>query len=136
MRTYEKKCGRCGGTGIFSERCGGCFNCGGNRSVPGTGRVTVYVYTAEEKAASKLHFERSTRARQIVRETAKALYVADQMTAEAGWYAEQGVSELREREPERFAKMLDALEAGRIEDTVIALSQFCAEGYPVWYGGQ
>lgn len=136
MRSYEKRCGRCHGDGIYSETHGGCFNCGGNARVPGSGRVTVYVYTAAEKEASKLRAERTTRAHQIVREAAKAMRDAGKMDSEAGWYAEQGVRELRDREPERFAKMLESLEAGRIEDTVIALSQFCSEGYPVWYGKQ
>lgn len=134
MRTYQKKCGRCGGDGWYSQTHGGCFNCGGTRTVPGSGVVTVYVYTAEEKAASKLRAERYLRCMQIVRETASVLYDADQMSAEAGWYAEQGVRELRDREPERYERLLASLEAGRLEETVIALSKYCEDGYPLWYG--
>jgi hypothetical protein len=129
MRTYQKRCGRCGGSGFWFDR-GLCFNC------RGAGQVTVTVRTAEEKAASKTLFERATRAYQTVRETAAALYEAGKMDYEAAWYAEHGVNELREREPERYAKMLDSLDAGRIEETVIALSVYCAAGYPIWYGGQ
>jgi hypothetical protein len=87
MRQYEKKCGRCGGTGIYSERCGGCFNCGGNRAVPGSGIVTVTVYTAEEKATAKLASERYRNARQTVRETAKALREARRLDTHAEWFA-------------------------------------------------
>lgn len=134
MRQYQKKCGRCGGTGIYSDRCGGCFNCGGTRAFPGSGVVTVTVYTAEEKASRKLLFARASAAYRTVREAALAMRDAGELSVQDEWFADQGVSELREREPERFAKMLDSLDAGRVTDVVKALAAYCAAGYPLWYG--
>lgn len=128
MRSYEKKCGRCGGTGIYSQTHGGCFNCGGNRATPGSGRVTVIVYTKEEKASQKLTWDRTLTARRLIEDCAKARHHEDR------FYAHHGVSELMTREPERFARLLDSIDAGRVADVTEALISYCRDGYPIWYG--
>lgn len=106
--TYKKKCGRCNGTGFFSR--GFCFRCQGATT------VTITRYTAAEKAE---------RARYAARHA--AAYDAIVRTRHT-WLAPQdrvhlyGAFDLLEmRDPDRFAKMLDSLDAGRLHDVINAL---------------
>jgi hypothetical protein len=116
MRTYEKKCRRCDGTGYFGSR-GGCFGCGGNAQVPGTGYVTVRVLTPEEKAQNALELG----ARKAVAD------IATKYPGDPAFYALQGFTKLETQEPERFAKLIQSVANGRILQVFEALVCYGAE---------
>lgn len=114
--TYTAKCRRCSGTGVWFES-GFCFGCNGS------GVKTITRYTAEEKAAKRTLAERTHGALERIKTRTREL--ADgRRNSRLEWYAQYGFIALREREPERFAKMLDSLDAGRLDDVIHALAKY------------
>lgn len=117
MRSYQRKCRRCGGSGYFSR--GGCFGCGGTNAIPGTGYTTVTVRTAEEKAESAATFQaRVTLARAI-----------DELPRDERWDAQDGFRHLEVNAPERFAKALMSVRNGRTNDVITALIAYWKEAH-------
>lgn len=113
--TYEQKCRRCRGTGQYANR-GFCFRCHGG------GIIDVTRYTPAEKAERIRYAARRTAA-------VNALHYGvakqkDWQTAEVRLNIPVGFDLLEMNEPERFAKMLDSLEAGRVYDVAIALAAY------------
>jgi hypothetical protein len=108
MRTYQKQCGRCGGSRQF--RGGTCFNC------RGTGEVTVHVYTAEEKHANAVAFQRAQDALTALRE-----FAAGELGREQGYDMATAFGHLRDHAPERFAKLLTSVESGNVRPVATAL---------------
>lgn len=108
MRTYQKRCGRCGGSLYV---CGGiCFNC------RGTGEVTVYVYTPEEKRASAHAFRRSQDALATLR-----AFAADELHREQGYDMATAFGHLRDHAPGRFTRLLASVESGNVRLVAHAL---------------
>ncbi|NUQ98317.1 MAG: hypothetical protein HOY79_17795 [Streptomyces sp.] len=114
-------CRRCSGTGIWFGR-GWCFRC------QGVGRVTITRYSAQEKADFMVHWERRMAALEVIKAFAARLDESLGLTRASGdahvslsvW----GFNRLEESEPERFTKMLDSLDEGRVYDVVRALSDY------------
>lgn len=102
--TYQRKCGRCAGTGYYADR-GECFAC----RMRGT--VTVTRYTAAEKAAIKARDARIAAARTAVRNCADR--IIDSHIDRCDVHTAFG--RLRDDEPARFEKLLASVEAGRVE---------------------
>lgn len=102
--TYQRKCGRCAGTGYYGDR-GECFAC----RLSGT--VTVTRYTAAEKAAIKVRDARIAAARAAVRSCADRIIGNHNDRCDV----HSAFGRLRDREPERFEKLLASVEAGRVE---------------------
>ncbi|MEU0098237.1 hypothetical protein [Streptomyces sp. NPDC006267] len=120
--TYTVKCVRCGGTGVYdgmtaAGRGGECFGCNG------TGRKTVTRYTAEEKATLRARKLRFDRALELVQRRSKAL-AATAGSVDLEDAAFYGFLALRDGEPDRFLKMLDALDAGRLDDVIHCLAKY------------
>lgn len=114
--TYTVKCRRCSGTGIWFE-AGLCFGCNG------AGVKTATRYTAEEKAAKRALAERSYGALKRITTRTREL-AGGRRNSRLEWDARYGFTTLRDREPERFAKMLDSLDAGRLDDVIHALAKY------------
>lgn len=120
--TYEKTCGRCSGTGLFFDR-GFCFNCWGAKT------VTVTVYTPAERADRKRYATRRIAAVYAIKDmaaridTERGCNPADVEGLFRDW-SMWGFGRLETDEPERFAKMLDSIDAGRLYDVTIALADY------------
>lgn len=125
-KVTENPCRRCGGSGVWSGvggRAGGwCFRC------QGAGTVTFIRYTAQEKADMKVRWDRRIAALETVKDFAARLDKSLGLTRASGeahvslsvW----GFNRLEESEPDRFAKMLDSLDEGRVHDVVRALADY------------
>ncbi|MCX4596064.1 hypothetical protein OG819_42385 [Streptomyces sp. NBC_01549] len=117
--TYTIKCRRCSGTGVYTGwtvagRGGECFGC------DGTGSKLITRYTAAEKAAIQERTQRRSRSLKLISSRGRELGTAAK-DAELMWDAEYGFAALEDREPDRFAVMLDAVEAGRLDAVIHAL---------------
>lgn len=119
---YTVKCRRCNGTGIWTGwtpagRGGECFGC------DGTGSLVITRYTVEEKAAIQDRLRRRNDAYTAIDSRARELgkQVGD---SELRWDATYGFAALEEQEPERYAKMLDSLDAGRLDEVINALAAY------------
>jgi hypothetical protein len=108
MRTYQKQCGRCGGSRYV--RGGVCFNC------RGAGEVTVIVYTAEEKRANADAFQRAQDALGTLR-----AFAATELNKQDGWDMATAFGHLRDHSPERFARLLTSVESGHARTVAHAL---------------
>lgn len=120
--TYTVKCRRCNGTGVYTGwtvagRGGECFGC------DGTGSKLITRYTADEKAAIQERLGRRKRCLKLISARARELGTATK-DSELMWDAEYGFAALESREPDRFATMLAALEAGRLDDVIRALAAY------------
>jgi len=124
MASYERKCPKCGGSGVFKswrgdDTCWPCY---------GTGKTTVL--TGEDK-----------RRRDTIRAVAAKLYAAlDARLAQVdGTEAFEGLvtgparldstvlkafGRLRDNEPDRLFKMADSIGAGRIDDVIRHLARY------------
>lgn len=107
--TVTTKCKRCNGTGVWMGR-GECFGC--NMA----GVRTHIRYTATEKAEKDARQARVSAVRNAIWSWAEA-----NLSKLDRWDAQDGYIALRDREPERFEKLLASVEAGRLEDVVRAL---------------
>jgi hypothetical protein len=120
--TYTKTCGRCSGKGVIGN-LGWCFDCDGARV------VTVTRYTAAEKADMRARGERRIAALEAVRAGAKRIdtdrgtSIIDPAGLLHDW-SRWGFDRLESTEPERFAKMLDSIDAGRLYEVIIALADY------------
>lgn len=120
--TYTAKCKRCNGTGVWTGwtpagRGGECFGC------DGTGLKVITRYTAAEKAERQERLGRRSRSLALITERGRELGT-ERGDAELMWDAEYGFAALEDRDPGRYAKMLDSLEAGRVDDVVDALAAY------------
>lgn len=109
--TVTTKCRRCNGTGIWAGR-GECFGCNT------AGVRTNTRYTAAEKAERARFQARFSAARETTKTYAATL------DSDTQWNADYGFLHLRDDEPDRFAKLLDSVEAGRVADVVLALAEY------------
>jgi hypothetical protein len=123
----EDPCRRCGGTGIWGGvgglRGGWCFRCQGAKT------VTYTRYTAQEKADMRARWDRRMAALETVKDFAVRLDESLGLTSASLEGAHISLSVwgfncLEQKEPERFAKMLDSLEEGRVYDVVRALRDY------------
>lgn len=123
----EDPCRRCSGTGIWGgvggQRGGWCFRCQGAKT------VTYTRYTAQEKADMKARWNRRMAALEIVKTFAARLDESLGLTSASreGSHASLsvwGFNRLESDEPDRFAKMLDSLDEGRVYDVVRALRDY------------
>lgn len=114
--TVTTECRRCNGTGIWAGR-GECFGCNA------AGTRTHARYTADEKAARKLLAARTISARDLVKARACEL-AGGRRNSDLEWDANYGFGRLRDEEPERFLRMLDSVEAGRVDSVVHGLVAF------------
>lgn len=123
----EDPCRRCGGTGIWGgvggQRGGWCFRCQGAKT------VTYTRYTAQEKADMKTRWNRRMAALEIVKVSAARLDESLGLTRASREGAHillsvWGFNTLADKEPERFDKMLDSLDEGRVYDVVRALADY------------
>lgn len=112
--TYTVKCRRCSGTGVYGNT-GVCFGC------DGTGRLTCTRYTPAEKAAISARRLRTTRALEQIKARAQELAGKN---SRFEWDVRYGFTALRDSEPERFTKMLDSLDAGRLDHVIDALAAY------------
>lgn len=115
-----KKCGRCRGTGIYSQYVarvhagapGGCLQCDGE------GRFRIS--TPEEIAAEKVARSAAVRRSGALDQINLALADLDDIRVTAM----NGRERLERCEPERFAKMIESVHAGRLEDVITALVSY------------
>jgi len=119
---YTITCRRCGGTGAYNGmtaagRGGVCFGCDGR------GVKTVTRYTAEEKAARELFAQRIADARAQVKARARELG-GGRRNSELETSANYAFGYLRDEAPDRFLRMLDSVEAGRLDDVVRHLAAY------------
>jgi hypothetical protein len=110
--TVTRDCKRCNGTGFYGDR-GICGLCGGN------GTRTHTRLTAAEKAERANLERRISAAHQTLRHAAKPLGLFR-------YQVESAFIHLQMHAPERFAKLLDSVEAGRVADTARALVAYFA----------
>lgn len=120
--TYTAKCLRCNGTGIWTGwtpagRGGECFGC------DGTGVKRITRYTAAEKAERQKRLGQRSRSLKLISDRARELG-NERGDTDLMWDAEYGFAALESREPDRFATMLAALEAGRLDDVIHALAAY------------
>ncbi len=114
-----RTCPRCSGTGTVHN--GWCFLCWGS------GTHTFTVYTAAEKADIKAAGRRRIAALETVKAAAARLDEHLGLRSCDARYADWsfwGFDRLESQEPERFAAMLDALDAGRTYDVVRGLADY------------
>lgn len=112
-----KKCHRCNGTGFYSHNVrrvhmgapGGCLKCDGE----GRFRVSTAEEIAAEKAIQMMTVRRAGALDKIM------LAVSDRDDIRV--LAMNGRERLERTAPERFAKMVEAVHAGRLEDVISAL---------------
>lgn len=123
----EDPCRRCGGTGVWpgvGGRGGGwCFRC------QGAGAVTFTRYTAQEKADMTTRWNRRMAALETVKDFAARLDESLGLTRTSREGAHillsvWGFNRLEEKDPDRFAAMLDSLDEGRVYDVVRALADY------------
>ena len=110
VKTY-RKCTRCHGSGYWADR-GECFGCNG------TGARAHISYTAAERSEQRARTQRTMAAFDLIKATALRHFPQDRHDAM------DGAIRLRDTAPERFAKMLDSIDAGRIMAVVAALIDF------------
>jgi hypothetical protein len=108
------KCRRCGGSGEFSH--GACFNCLG----------AGFTYPTEKTAprhsiSPKLRMATIEAIR--TRSTELDGYRNGPIEAETSW----GRSLLEDNEPARFERLVKSVEAGRLDDVIIALRAYCQQ---------
>lgn len=119
--TYEKTCPRCSGTGVYGNR-GWCFCCMGAKV------ITITVYTPAERADRKRYAARRIAAHAAITDMAARIDTEYGHTAAtdnrlSDWSV-WGFGRLESDEPERFAKMLDAIDDGRLYDVTVALARY------------
>src|SRR4051812_49069616 len=111
-KVTEDPCRRCGGSGIWAEfgglRGGWCFRC------QGAGSVTFTRYPAQEKADMKARGARRVAALESVKAFAARLDESLGLTRTSREGAHillsvWGFNRLEQKDPDRFAAMLDAL---------------------------
>lgn len=123
--TYTVKCSRCSGTGVYggmtaAGRGGECFGCNGS------GVKTVTRYTAEEKAAMQALKLRTDHALEQIK--ARTRELSGRRNSNQEWDALYGFVALRDADPERYVRMLDSLDAGRLDEVIHALVKYYRGG--------
>lgn len=120
--TYTAKCRRCNGTGVWSSATGGlCFRCNGR------GVVTITRYTADEKAAMRsllLRMGQVRTSQALAQIKARTQELSGTRNSDLEHESRCGLLALRENDPERYVKMLDSLDAGRLDEVIHSLVEY------------
>lgn len=113
--TYTVKCRRCSGTGVYGNT-GICFGCNG------TGIKTCVRRTPQEKADQRALQLRTSHALEQIKSRTRER--SGQKNSRLETDARHGFTALRDNEPDRFRRMLNSLEAGRLDDVIDALARY------------
>ena len=116
MAKDTRRCGRCKGSGTVDLGGQGGFNLASCRNCWGTG--TVLIGEARRRAVAAY-----TRRCELVR----VLRVrAEQLGHDTAYAVQDGRDHLETHAPERHARLLDSVEAGRLDAVIAALVEYAA----------
>jgi hypothetical protein len=121
MAVFERKCGRCKGSGVYQLPNGDYGHCFGCATTEGSaGRVTVRTGDDKRTHDDNMRFVYSFLP--VLRQRATAIAAAD-APAYSTW-AKEGLWALVKREPERLTKLRESVDAGRVDDVIRALAAY------------
>lgn len=108
-----RRCRRCNGTGEFSRTHGMCFNCQGAGFTYPTSKTTPRHGISGERRTATINAIRT-------RATELDGHRNGPIETETSWAR----SLLEDNEPDRFARLVTSIEAGRVDDVIAALRTY------------